>query len=57
MSAASGGKHPSAFRERGRFHPDTNAKEEFNVPESFFPVTTNPVLCSLFQEAPASVDY
>lgn len=37
MSAASGGKRPSAFQERGRFHPDTDTKEEFNVPESFFP--------------------
>lgn len=37
MFAASGGKHPSAFQERGRLHPDANTEEDFNIPESFFP--------------------
>lgn len=51
IGTSDGGKHPSAFQERGWFHPDTDTKEEFNV---IFPVIRNPILCSLFQEAPAS---
>lgn len=31
LVGASGGKHPSAFKERGWFHADTNRKDDFNI--------------------------
>lgn len=49
MSAASGGKLPSASRERGRFHPHANAEVFFSLSRGIpFP---------LFREAPVSIDH